>query len=133
MKTRRQLRLKTSAFFFITMTMLQSCVAYHKAPVSLQQAEQSKKMVKVETNLNQTYHFKQIVLEEEQFYGLKKEKGDIVRIAIHNNEYNKVFLHSKNKSTWTTIAVVIGIPVIALVVLAATGGPIVGPIDIFEE
>lgn len=98
--------------------ILQSCIAYQKTPVSLLEAERSKTLVKVNTISNQTYRFKQIVLEEEQFYGLKKEKGEIVRIAIHNNVANKVFLHSKSKSTWTTIAV-IAVPVIALAILGA--------------
>ncbi len=125
-------RLRTIAFFFITMMILQSCIAYQKTPVSLLEAEQSKTLVKVNTISNQTYKFKQIVLEEEQFYGLKKEKGEIDRIAIHNNDANKVFLHSKSKSTWTTIAV-IAVPVIALVVLAATWEPSLGPVRLFEE
>ena len=117
MKTLK-IRLRTIAFFFITMMILQSCIAYQKTPVSLLEAERSKTLVKVNTISNQTYRFKQIVLEEEQFYGLKKEKGEIVRIAIHNNVANKVFLHSKSKSTWTTIAV-IAVPVIALAILGA--------------
>lgn len=124
-------RLKSIVFFFITITMLQSCIAYHKASVSLQQAEQSKKMVKVKTNLNQTYRFKQIVLEEDQFYGLKKEKGKIVRIAIHNNEANEFFIHNKSKSTWTTIGI-IAVPVTILTILAATYEFSFTP-DIFEE
>jgi len=111
--------------------LLQSCVAYQKNPVSLLQAEQSKKRVKMKTSSNQTYKFEQIVLEEEQFYGLKKEKGVNVRIALHNNDANKVFLQSKNKSTWTTIAVIA--PVITLAILAAIWEPSLGPVGLFEE
>ena len=114
----------TIALFFMAITLLQSCVAYQKNPVSLLQAEQSKKRVKMKTSSNQTYKFKQIVLEEEQFYGLKKEKGEIVRIAIHNNVANKVFLHSKSKSTWSTIAV-IAVPVVAFVILGVSAD--IGP------
>ena len=125
--------LKIIAIFFIAITLLQSCVAYSKNPVSLLQAEQSKKRVKMKTSSNQTYKFKQIVLEEEQFYGLKKEKGEIVRIAIHNNDANKVFLHSKSKSTWTTIAV-IAVPVITLAILgAAAATSDLGPKNLFQE
>lgn len=66
----------------MAITLLQGCIAYQKNPVSLLQAEQSKKRVKLKTNSNQTYRLKQIVLEEEEFYGLKKQNGEIVRIAI---------------------------------------------------
>ncbi|MBT8308703.1 MAG: hypothetical protein KJN85_17330 [Maribacter sp.] len=123
--------LKTIPIFFIAITLLQSCVAYQKNPVSLLQAEQSKKRVKLKTSSNQTYKLKQIVLEEEQFYGLNKVKGEIVRIALHNNNANTIYLHSKSRSTWTTIAV-IAVPVITLVILAATADNY-GTIDLFQE
>ena len=110
---------KPTALFFLIMTMLQSCIAYQNTPVSLQQAEFNKKRVKVNTSSNYTYHFKQIVLEEDQFYGLKKVQGKTVKIPIDNNEVYKVFLHSKSKSTWTTIAIIV-VPVITLAILAAT-------------
>ena len=100
------------------MTLLQSCIVYQKNPVSLLQAEQSKERVKINTSSKQTYHFKQIALEEEHFYGLKKEKGEIVRIAISDYGANEVFLQSKSKSTWTTIAV-IAVPVITLAIIGA--------------
>lgn len=125
-------RLKTIVCFFMAMTMFQSCIAYQETPVSLLKGEQSKAKVKVSTISNQNYRFEQIVLEGEQFYGLKKEKGEIVRIAIHNNEYNKVFLHSKSKSTWKTI-IVIAVPVITLAVLAKTSDYGVGGVDLFGE
>lgn len=108
--------LKTTALFFIAMTLLQSCIAYQNTPVSLQQAEQSKKRVKLKTSSNQTYDFEQIVLEEEEFYGLKKEKGEITKTAISDAMDNKLFLQSKRKSTWATLGV-IGVPVIALVII----------------
>ena len=112
-------RLKTFAYFFIVIMLLQSCVAYHKASVSLEQAEQSKKMIKVKTNSNQTYRFNKIVLEEEQYYGLKKEKGEIVKIAISHYGTSEFFLRSKRKSTWATIGV-IALPVSLLYFTALT-------------
>ena len=104
--------------FFLVLTLLQSCVAYQKTPVSLLQAEQSKKRVKMKNSADQTYKFKQIVLEEEQFYGLKKEKGELVKIAINDSAATEIFLHSKSKSNWATIGV-IGVPLIAFVIIAA--------------
>ena len=47
--------LKTIALFFLVLTLLQSCVAYQKTPVSLLQAEQSKKRVKLKNSADQTY------------------------------------------------------------------------------
>ena len=105
--------LKTIALFFTALILLQGCVAYQNTAVSLEQAVQEQKPAKVNTIPNETPYFKQIGFEDGQFYGLKKVKGETVRIPIDNNEVNKVFLHSKRKSTWTTIAV-IAVPVIII-------------------
>ncbi len=113
MKT-HQISIKTIAFFLILLTLLQGCIAYEKTPVSLLQAEQSKKRVKLKTNSNRSYYFNQIVSENEQFYGLKKEKGEIVKISI--SDYNEAFLQNKSKSTWTTIGV-IAVPTIIAVII----------------
>ena len=108
--------LKTTALFIMAMTLLQGCIAYQNTPVSLEQAEQSKKRVKLKTSSNQTYNFEQIVLEEEEFYGLKKKRGEITKTAISDALDNKLFLQSTRKSTWATLGV-IGVPVIALVII----------------
>lgn len=111
--------LKTIALFFLAVTLLQSCVVYQKTPVSLLQAEQSKKRVKLKTSADQTYNFKQLVLEEEQFYGLRKEKGGLVKIAITDPAATEVFLRSKSKSTLATIGLIL-VPVIGLIIYGKT-------------
>ena len=108
---------RTISLFFLTLTLLQSCVAYQNTPVSLLQAEESKKRVKMKTSSNETYTFKQIILEEGQFYGLKKEKRELVKIAIYDAGTNEVFLHSKSKSTWITLTVIV-VPLIVVRILA---------------
>jgi PBP1b-binding outer membrane lipoprotein LpoB len=110
---------KIIALFFTALILLQGCVAYQNTSVSLEQAVQEQKPAKVNTIPNETYYFNQIGFEDGQFYGLKKVKGETVKIPIDNNEVYKVFLHSKSKSTWTTIAI-IAVPVITLAILAAT-------------
>mgnify|MGYP001828551450 CR=1 FL=1 len=115
--------LKTIAFFFMTLTLLQSCVVYNTKPVSLLQAEQSKKRVKMKTSADQTYYFKQIVSEEEQFYGLKKEKRELVRIAISDYGTNEVFLHSKSKSVLLTTTIW-ALPVFTLIGVLSLSTPL---------
>lgn len=110
---------KIIALFFTALILLQGCVVYQNTSVSLEQAVQEQKPAKVNTIPNETYYFKQIGIEDGLFYGLKKVKGESVKIPIDNNEVYKVFLHSKSKSTWATIAV-IAVPVITLAILAAT-------------
>jgi hypothetical protein len=92
--------LKTIAFFFISIMMFQSCVAYQGTSVSLEQAVREQKRTKIKAPNDIFYFkFKQIVFEEGQFYGLKKVKGETVKIPIDKNEVYKVFIQSKNKST----------------------------------
>ena len=115
--------LKTIALFFISIMMFQSCVAYQSASVSLEQAVREQKRTKINTIPNDTFYFRQIVFEEGQFYGLKKVKGETVKIPIDNNEVYKVFIQSKNKSTWGTIAIIGGALVIPVIILALTITP----------
>jgi len=111
--------LTTIALFFMATILFQSCVAYQKNPVSLQQAERSQERVKLKTSRNQTYFFERIVLEKEQFYGLQKEKRELVPIAIADPGTTQVFLRSKSKSTLATIGLIL-VPVIGLGIYART-------------
>lgn len=111
--------LKTIALFFMATLLFQSCVVYQKNPVSLLQAEQLQERVKLKTSANQTYYFEQIVLEKEQFYGLQKEKRELVSIAIADSGTTNVFLRSKNKSTIATIGLIL-VPVIGLIIYGRT-------------
>lgn len=126
------LRIKPIAFFLIVMMMLQSCMAYQKAPVNLLKAEQSRAKVKLKTDSNQIHYFKQVILEEDQFYGLKMEKGEMVKIEIHEDGANRVFLHNKSKSIWNTVAV-IAIPVAVLVTILAATVDLGPSANLFQE
>ena len=117
---------KIIALFFTALILFQGCVAYQNTAVSLEQAVQEQKPAKVNTIPNETYYFKQIVFEEGQFYGLKKVKGEMVKIPVDTNETYKVFVQNKNKSTWTTVAV-IAIPIIALVIIGIEAANSVSP------
>lgn len=118
MNTRKN-SLTNIALFFMVITLFQSCVAYQKYPVSLLQAEQSQQRVKLKTSAHQTFYFEQVVLEENQFYGLKKEKRELVPIAITDDEATDVFLRSKRKSTIATIGLIL-VPLIGLIIYGRT-------------
>ena len=99
--------------------LFQSCVAYQTNPVSLLEAEQSQERVKLKTSANQTYYFEQFVLEKEQFYGLQKEKRELVSIAITDPGTTDVFLRSKSKSTLGTMGLIL-VPLIGLIIYGRT-------------
>ena len=97
--------------------MFQSCVGYQSTSISLEQAAKEQKRTKIRTSSNNKYYYEKIVLEEGQFYGIKKLNKNMVKIPLDTNEINDVYLQSKSKSSWMTI-VAIAIPVIALVFIA---------------
>jgi len=97
--------------------MFQSCVAYQSASVSLEQAVREQKRTKINTISKKKHHYEQIVLEEGQFYGLQKLNKNMVKIPLDTHEIDEVFIQSKSKSTWLTVAI-IAIPLIALTIIA---------------
>ena len=109
--------LKTIPHFFISIMMFQSCVAYQSASVSLEQAVSEQKRTRINTISQKKNHYEQIVFEEGQFYGLKKLNKNMVKIILDTNEIDDVFIQSKSKSTWMTVAI-IAIPIIILTIIA---------------
>ena len=97
--------------------MFQSCVAYQSSSVTLEEAVREQKRTKINTISRVKYYYEQIVFEEGQFYGLKRLNKNMVKIPLDTKEINDVFIQSKSKSAWMTVAA-IAIPLIALTILA---------------
>ena len=62
--------LKYIAIALSGLMLLQSCRVYHKAPVSVDEAVATNKMVKVYTTENKKFVFKKLVKEEDKIYGI---------------------------------------------------------------
>ena len=93
---------------FITLILLQSCVVYEKSSVSLEWAAQQERKAKVKTINNQTYKFKLIRFENDQFYGLQKVNGEIIQTPLEADKLNKIQLQNKSTSTTATFTTVLG-------------------------
>jgi hypothetical protein len=107
MKTIRKY-LEPFVFLFSLLILFQSCVVYEKSSVSLEWAVKQERKAKVETITNQTYKFKQIKSDKDQFYGIQKLNGDIIKTPLQANEINKIQLQDKSTSTIATITTVLG-------------------------
>lgn len=105
-------RLKLITLFFIAIILFQSCVGYQGTSVSLEQAAREQKRTKIRSSSKKKHYYEKIVFEEGQFYGIKKLNKNRVKIPLDTNEIDDVYIQSKSKSAWMTIAV-IAIPVIA--------------------
>jgi len=101
-----------------TLIFLQSCVAYQKTNVSLEQAAKIGSKAKVKTKTLRTYHFLRITLEDGTFYGIEKEGKSTIKTPLEANQLTQVRLHDKYLSSFLSI----GIPaalVIVFVLLVA--------------
>lgn len=107
MKTIRKHAESLSLLFTILM-FFQSCVVYEKSSVSLESAAKQERKAKVETIHNQTYKFKLIRFENDQFYGIQKVNGDIIQTPLEADKLNKIQLQNKSTSTIATITTVLG-------------------------
>jgi hypothetical protein len=67
--------LKYIAYALAALMLMQSCVVYHKTPVSVDEAVATNKPVKIYTTENKIYKFKKLVREEDNIYGISSLKG----------------------------------------------------------
>lgn len=114
--------LKTIALFLTALILFQSCSVY-KTPVTLEQAVLEQKEVKITTASDETVKYKYIVYEDGQFYGVKNNPGEDVRFAINVDEVYEVLLKKGGLSTWAIIAIIGGVLVITVIILALTVTP----------
>ena len=124
MKTIKK-QIKPIALIFGVLILFQSCKAYYKDSVTLEQAVNEHKRAKVETVTKQTYKFQSISFENDQYYGIKMVKGEIVKIPIDQANLSKVRLENKSLSVIGTIgvSVLIGFGVlVGIAGIALSGG-----------
>ena len=101
--------------------LLQSCSAY-KTPVTLQQAAQEEKAVKIVTIDDNTYKYKYIVYENGQFFGVKDNPGEDVKFPITVEEVEEVLM-KKGMPWWAwTLIIIGGIAVLWIVGYLIWGG-----------
>ena len=67
------------------MILLQSCVVYKQT--SLEKAVNSEKKVIIITKTDEILKFQRIGFEDENFYGIKKVKGEWFRFGLPAKEY----------------------------------------------
>ncbi|WP_178983498.1 hypothetical protein [Winogradskyella helgolandensis] len=119
------------SIILMSLILCQSCRVYKKENVTLKVATEEGKRVKLTTNDGTTLKFKKIVLDDNQYYGVKKTKGKEVLVPIKTNDTKLVRLHNKTMSIiyGTGIGlVVIGVVTIIIAAISYRGPDI--PVDI---
>ncbi len=116
-------QIRPMTFLFGILILFQSCVAYKSQNFTLEEAAKIDNKVKVHTVTNEYLKFKRIGVDNGQYYGLKKVKGELVRVPLDRTELNKIRVKDNTASTiFTTTAGFIGsIGILALSVWIGDG------------
>jgi hypothetical protein len=107
-------RLKPIALLLTALLLFQSCIVYHKTPITLEKASQEQRRTKIKTADNKTYKFKYITHENGVFYGINQSHGKPVKTSLYNEGVTGVYDINDAASTLTTVSTIIGVPVVLL-------------------
>jgi len=124
-------QIKSVTLILSMLILLQGCTVYKSASVTLDQASKSEIKVKVETKSGEKLKFKRIGVEDGNYYGVKKVKGNIVKVPLDANYVNNVKLKDKTLSTILTIAFPIAIITGGLIIFANNFSVGIGSITYF--
>ena len=105
----RYFKSKLVCVLLIFVVLLQSCAAYHKTPVSIEDAVTSNNKVLVFTNNDTKLKLKKIELIDGKYYGISEDADrKIKRIPLNESDIKAIRVLDKSASTWGTIGVVAG-------------------------
>jgi hypothetical protein len=119
---------KSIAAILSMLILVQGCTVYKSTGVTLEQAMKEENKVKVETTSGEKLKFKRIGFNNDSYYGVKKQKGEIIKTHLDPNFINNI--KEKDKTLSTVLS--IGIPLIivgGLITIAASSSfSFIGPI-----
>ena len=100
---------KCVCVFLIFVFLLQSCVAYHKTPVSIEDAVTSNNKVLIITNKDTKLKLKKIELIDGRYYGIMEDEDrKIIKTPLNESNIKTIRVLDKSASTWGTIGIVAG-------------------------
>ena len=118
-------KFKTIALILSMLILLQGCTVYKSASVSLEEAALVQTKVKLETKSGEKLKFIRIGVENGNYYGVKKVKGDKTlnykTVPLETNYIKSVKLKDETLSTVYTIAATLGLLIIWSMSAFATG------------
>jgi uncharacterized protein YcfL len=112
------------AILFLAILLLQGCVVYHNTSVGMEEAVSAATRVKIKTVDDKKIKLKKVVLEDGQYYGIKNNRGELVKIPLDEKTIST--LHLKNKTMSTIIN--IGVPAAVIIGILFIPVNFVGPI-----
>ncbi|MBC2838849.1 hypothetical protein [Robiginitalea sp. SC105] len=98
--------LNICALLMTTLILFQSCVVYHKTPVSFEVAAQAKTNSMVVTPDGAIARYKYILLENSEYFGVNRKAGVQLKTRIEDPQGNEVYLKNQSKSDWATVGLI---------------------------
>lgn len=98
---------KSLVFLLLFSILLQNCMVYEKSGVSgvsLVDAALAKARTKVVSRDGETQKFKYVVFEEDEFYGVKKVSGKLVKTKLDKTDLKAVYTIDKPASILSTLS-----------------------------
>ena len=106
---------KSTSLFLLATILLHSCVAYKNVSVPINEAYE-KGNARVVSKLGTKFNFKNIILEDETYLGIKGKN----RIKIDTAQISAIYLKDISKSKRNTIlawSLGIGVPVVFVIIM----------------
>ncbi len=95
-------RSKHLALVFVLLILIQSCVAYGP-PIMIEEATKQSQKTRVKYENDEIHRFLYVVEENDNYYGVEKENGEITKTQIDTNRIENVRTYSKSRSVTATI------------------------------
>ena len=117
MKTLKK-RIRHLSIALAMLILVQGCTVYKKLGVTMQEALQEQVRTKVKT-VNGNLFFKYITFENNQYFGVKKSKGEIEKTRLDLEYIEKIQLKNKQGSVIVSILVPVGLIIGAVLILGS--------------
>lgn len=115
--------LKVVALIFSVVILFQSCVTVYKSGnVTLEEADRANTKVRISTNDNKTLKYLYITNINQEYFGIKRVHGDLIKISIQNEDIDLVRIKNKPMSVVLGTLIYLG----GFIVVVVTGVVISG-------
>ena len=105
---------KAISIVLLATILLQSCVAFHKTSIPLNDA-QNQGMVKVTTTYGKQMEFTNLYIKDSIYYGVTKTMD----LRLDESQILEVYLKNKTKSTVQTVfAILVPVVIFSMIILA---------------
>ncbi|WP_242156854.1 hypothetical protein [Aestuariivivens sediminis] len=110
--------LKLVAFFLATLMLIQGCTVYRTTPVTLEEASATNNKVKLKKIDNQTIKYKKIISINQEYFGVKKSKGDLINVPINKEDIKSIKIKNRYLSNLLSfLSVPVGVVVLISIII----------------